>query len=84
MNSYTNSMCIVFVLVSNSPKILVIGAGIAGLTAARQLQSFGFNVTMIESRVSDFMWYGFTCTFYELMQEECYDIDCCSNDLQII
>mgnify|MGYP002803835585 FL=1 len=36
--------------ITNSPKILVIGAGIAGLTAARQLQSFGFNVTMIESR----------------------------------
>jgi monoamine oxidase len=39
------------VLVTNSPKILVIGAGIAGLTASRQLQSFGFNVTMIEARV---------------------------------
>ncbi|KAK3739031.1 hypothetical protein QZH41_010497 [Actinostola sp. cb2023] len=33
-----------------SPKIIVVGAGIAGLMAARQLQSFGIDVTIVESR----------------------------------
>lgn len=35
-------------------KIIVIGAGIAGLMAARQLKEFGFEVVIYEARVSGF------------------------------
>ncbi|WP_367289552.1 FAD-dependent oxidoreductase [Laspinema palackyanum] len=35
---------------SSPPKVLVIGAGIAGLAAARELQGQGFQVTVLEGR----------------------------------
>ena len=37
-------------------KVLVLGAGMAGLVAARQLQFFGLDVTVLEPRVSSLLF----------------------------
>ena len=41
-----------FVTVKKNGKVVVIGAGISGLAAARQLQAAGMEVVMLEARVS--------------------------------